>query len=319
MDFLISAVGSWERVIYALRHQARSTFAVLMQEMLTVSGPGSNGKSSLATRMETFLGSYSATIASEALTSIRDLDAPSQTMLALKAKRWISVRELAAGQRVRGHVIKTLADGTSVIKARGLYGVDQTFRPTFLLFVCTNSPLLFDEGANKGLERKIRVLTMPFHFTSNVVQANDRPLVADLEKRFPDWNASLFFLLRAVRRILMAVSANCVLPIPDEVQAAGVDLNDEAWMEQLQDFVTKRVRPAGRVEESASAAEVRAAFLSTFPTDVDKKNVGLKLAQQGFAEDLSHFSVGRKKTSKRTYSFAFGEPHGTCLVRLEAT
>ena len=153
---------------------------------------------------------------------------------------------------------------------------------------------------------------MPFHFTTEVKQANDRPLIADLERHFPSWNASLFWLLRGVHGRMPV--ANCVERIPDEVRADGAQLVQESWMESLQDFVAKRLRHADTVEQSATAAEVRAAFLSTFPPDVDKKNVGLRLAQHGFAEDLFHFVVGRKRTSKRTYSFAFPE-QGTQLVR----
>jgi hypothetical protein len=311
LEFLHSLVGTWQRVFYCLRHQARSVFALPYQEALTVVAGGSNGKSMLATRMEAMLGSYSVTVASEALTAIRDLDSPSQTMLSLKAKRWVSIRELAAG-KVKGHVIKTLADSSSIIKARGLYGADQVFRPHWLLYICTNAPMEIDESASKGIERKIRILSMPFHFTTDVKQANDRPLIADLERHFPSWNASLFWLLRGVRRRMPV--ANCVERIPDEVREDGALLVQESWMESLQEFVAKRLRCADTVEQSASAAEVRAAFLGTFPPNVDKKNVGLRMAQHGFAEDLSHFQVGRKHTSKRTYRYAFPE-HGTQLVR----
>ena len=56
LGFLHSLVGTWERVFYTLRHQARSAFALPYQECLAPSGPGCNGKSSMCTRMEMFLG-----------------------------------------------------------------------------------------------------------------------------------------------------------------------------------------------------------------------------------------------------------------------
>jgi hypothetical protein len=120
LDFLFSLLNSWQRVAYCLKHEARATFALAYTEWLATRGPGGNGKDTLANRMAEFLGSYSVTLACEALTQARSLDAPSQTILGLRAKRWVSVRELSGADRIRGHVIKSLSDAKARIKARGL-------------------------------------------------------------------------------------------------------------------------------------------------------------------------------------------------------
>lgn len=118
-EFLFSLMNSWQRVLYCLKHEGRATFALPYTEYLATRGAGSNGKDTLANRMADFLGGYSVTLACEALTQGRSLDAPSQTILGLRAKRWVSVRELSGSDRIRGHVIKSISDAKARIKARG--------------------------------------------------------------------------------------------------------------------------------------------------------------------------------------------------------
>ena len=63
------------------------------------------------------------------------MDAPSQTMLALKGKRFAAVREIARNAKIRSHIYKTIGDPKGKIKARGLYGKDEEFTPHFLLYL----------------------------------------------------------------------------------------------------------------------------------------------------------------------------------------
>ena len=292
---------------------SRAAFALPYTEWLCTRGPGGNGKDTLANRMAEFLGGYSVTLACEALTQARSLDAPSQTILSLRAKRWVSIRELSGSDRIRGHLIKTLSDAKAKVKARGLWGRDCVFSPHWLLYLCTNTPQEFDEGSNLGLGRRLRLLDMPFRFTATPRAANERPLIADLEDEFPARNPSLFYLLRAVLKTFLSAAANGVTPIPAEVAENGACELHEEWMTQLAAFVAARVRPAEDAAQAATAAEVRQAFSST-TLGIDKKSVALRLASAGFAEDLSHYRDGLRSTSKRTYSYAFGDR--TCLVRL---
>ena len=87
--------GTWERPLCCLRHIARATFALKYQDILVTRGPGGNGKDVLANRVATMLGTYFVNLACEALTSCRDLDSPSQTILGLRSKRFVCVREMA--------------------------------------------------------------------------------------------------------------------------------------------------------------------------------------------------------------------------------
>eukprot|EP00969_Alexandrium_andersonii_P275941 12196657-Alexandrium_andersonii.AAC.1 len=72
------------------------------------------------------------TLPCEALTGAREMDAPSQTMLALRGRRFVAVREIARNAKIRSHIYKTLTDPKGEQKARGLYGKDEKFEPHFL-------------------------------------------------------------------------------------------------------------------------------------------------------------------------------------------
>ena len=131
--------------MYCLKHIARATFALKYQENLWSRGPGGNGKDTLANRVATLLGSYFVNLPCEALTAVREVDAPSQTFLSLRAKRFVCVREIARGAQIKGNVYKTISDPKGKVKARGLFGKDQEFHPHYLLFACTNIPLDIDD------------------------------------------------------------------------------------------------------------------------------------------------------------------------------
>ena len=95
------------------------------QDVLWSRGPGGNWKDVLANRVATLLGTYFVNLACEALTNCRDLDSPSQTILGLRSKRFVCVREIAKDATIRGHIYRTISDPKNKVKARGLYGKDQ--------------------------------------------------------------------------------------------------------------------------------------------------------------------------------------------------
>ena len=102
--------------------------------------------------MQCLLGGYFANLPCEALTGARDMDAPNQTLLALKGKRFAAVREVAKNAKIRSHVYKTISDPKGKLKARGLYGRDEEFNPHFLLYLASNVPIDIDDssGAVQG-------------------------------------------------------------------------------------------------------------------------------------------------------------------------
>ena len=116
LAFLYDITGAWERCIYLCKHMARAVFAMELQEILWTRGPGSNAKDTLANLMQSLLGQYFANLPCEALTSTREMDTPSQTMLGLKGKRFVAVREVAKNARIRSHVYKTISNPKATLK-----------------------------------------------------------------------------------------------------------------------------------------------------------------------------------------------------------
>ena len=69
--------------------------------------------------------------------------------------------------------------------------------------------------------------------------------------------------------------------------------------------------------DAASAAEVRQAFFDSCAGSVPKKEVGLRLARKGFAEESANFWVGVARTKRRVYRLNFPDSAGA-YVALQA-
>ena len=121
------------------------------------------------------------------------MDAPSQTMLALRGKRFVAVREIARNAKIRSHIYKTIADPKGKLKARGLYGQDTEFPPHFLLYLASNVPVDIDDSSG-GSARRTRILDLPFNFVETPQAANEKQKDANFEAQFASWRPSLFFL-----------------------------------------------------------------------------------------------------------------------------
>ena len=280
-------------------------------------GPGGNSKDTLANRVATLLGTYFTNLDSKALTANRKLDGASGTFLALKAKRFVCIREIEKNATIKGNIYRTVSDYKSKIKARPLYGEDEEFHPHFLLFACTNVPLEIDDPG-KGSKRRTRIFDMPFNFVAHPAAANEKQIVPDLEDEFPARNPSFFFLLCQVRRILLSPSSNGeVQPVPDEVRQAVDEELREPWMDDLDRFVASQLRCVTKAWEASSAADVREAFASRCDS-LQKREVGLQLAAQGFKEETKHYvdMSTHKRTTKRIYSFVFAGG-GTGMVKVK--
>ena len=303
LAFLKGICGTWERALYCAKHLARATFALPYQEHLWTRGPGANGKDTLANLMQSLLGGYFANLPCEALMGSRDMDAPSQTLLALKGKRFAAVREIAKGAKIRSHVYKTISDPKGKLKARGLYGADVEFSPHFLMYICTNVPVDIDDSSG-GSARRTRILDLPFNFVEEPCAANERQKDVSLELQFPNWRSSFFALLVEVHQHFLTRNQSNVTPVPPEVVDAVEEELEEPWMALLEEFVRDRLVPATKPADATSAAEVRGAFYEHCHGQVAKKEVGLRMARKGFAEDTRNYWVGVKKTSKRVYCLA---------------
>jgi len=318
LAFLFSLCGSWERALYCAKHLARATFALPYQEHLWTRGPGANGKDALANRMQSLLGSYFGNLPCEALMGAREMDAPSQTLLSLKGKRFAAVREIARNAKIRSHIYKTIADPKGKIEARGLYGKDDEFSPHFLAYLASNVPVDIDDSSG-GSARRTRILDLPFNFVENPEAANERKKDANLEAYFPEWNPTFFLMLRLVyRRFLMGRNQTNVSPVSQEVSEAVEEELQEEWMAQLTEFTRERLVVAPRPNGASSAADVRQAFFEFCP-EVPKKEVGLRLARKGFAEESVNYYEGVKRTKKRVYRVCIDGKTELIMLRMSST
>ena len=69
--------------------------------------------------------------------------------------------------------------------------------------------------------------------------------------------------------------------------------------------------------DAASAADIRQAFFESCAGSVPKKEVGLRLARKGFAEESANFWVGVARTKRRVYRLNFPDSAGA-YVALQA-
>ena len=302
LRFIYELTGSWERALYLSKHMARAVFALPYNEHLWTRGPGSNGKDTLANLMQCILGDYFYDLPCEALTGTREMDSPSQTLLALKGKRFVAVREMAKNVNIKSHVYKTIADPKGKLKARGLYGQNVEFTPQFLLYLCSNVPVDIDDSSG-GSARRTRILDLPFNFVEQPDTANEKQKDATIEASFVQWRGHLFWYLRQVyTRFLHGANQTNVTTVPQDVQESVDDEMEEPWMRRLQEFIDEKLEHTNNAKDASTAADIRRAFLD-FGSATPKKEVSLRLARKGFQEDTVHHYVGPRRTTKRVYRY----------------
>ena len=105
--------------------------------------------------------------------------------------------------------------------------------------------------------------------------------------------------------------------MPDEVRQSVDEELREPWMDDLDRFVASQLRCVAKASEASSAADVREAFAQRCDS-LQKREVGLKLAAQGFNEEAKHYMDMNtyKRTTKRVYSFVF-VGGGTGMVKVK--
>ena len=81
-------------------------------------------------------------------------------------------------------------------------------------------------------------------------------------------------------------------------------LRNHGWLCWRNSCGTVYRLPLAKPADASSAADVRGAFYEHCHGQVAKKEVGLRMARKGFAEDTRNYWVGVKKTSKRVYCLA---------------
>ena len=116
-----------------------------------------------------------------------------------------------------------------------------------------------------------------------------------------------FLLLQVYKHFLRDHPRSNITPVPPDVMDAVNEELEEDWMRQLATFVQECLRPAANAREANSAAEVRDAFFQYAGGSVPKKEVGLRLARKGFAEETINFYSGVRRTTRRVYKLKIGE------------
>ena len=158
---------------------------------------------------------------------------------------------------------------------------------------------------------------MPHDFVDAPEAVNEKQKDSITEDRFEDWNPSMFFLLMQIYKQLLKDSTSAtVTPVPAEVVEAANEELREPWMDRLDEWTRELVRPTDSVKDAATAATVRESFFETCTGELQKREIGMRLAQKGFHESPPKPYKEKLKTlSKRIYSFKFED--GTHYVKLE--
>ena len=131
---------------------------------------------------------------------------------------------------------------------------------------------------------------------------------------------TLFFLLMQIYKHLLKDSASAtVMPVPAEVAEATSEELREPWMDRLDEWTRGKVRPTDSVKDAATAATVRESFFETCGGELQKREIGMRLAQKGFHElPPKPYKDKLKTVSKRVYSFKFdGGMHYVTLAHGE--
>ena len=153
----------------------------------------------------------------------------------------------------------------------------------------------------------VQIKEMPDEFAADAFKRAETWSGLSSRRHTPQQPTNFFFLLCQMRRILLSPSSNGeVQPVPDEVRQAVDDELREPWMDDLDRFVGGQLRCVTKAWEASSAADVREAFALRCDS-LQKREVGLKLAAQGFKEETKHYTdMGTfERTTKRVYSFIF--------------
>ena len=140
-----------------------------------------------------------------------------------------------------------------------------------------------------------------------------------LELQFPSWRSSFFALLMEVYQHFLTRNQSNVTPVPPEVVDAVEEELEEPWMALLDEFVRDSLMPASKAADASSAADIRTAFYDHCYGQVAKKEVGLRMARKGFADDIARYWKGTTRTSRRVYRYRFGDGHALVALRSAST
>lgn len=144
--------------------------------LLSLTGCGSNGKTTLLELHANMLGKYMASKmkADVFLDKTRSAGRASPEIYRLKYLRFAYMSETNAGEELNESIVKELT-GNEMITGRKLYKDDETFKPSISVVLATNNPVRIT-GTDRGIKRRWRTLSMKMTFKSgNELIDGDNP------------------------------------------------------------------------------------------------------------------------------------------------
>ena len=278
LAFWYQVTSEWEATIYLLTHLARGVFGIPIAEALFVRSSGRSGKDTSCNIMCSLLGTYSFSLSCDSLCSIPSPDAPSPTIASLRARRFVSVREVGES-KMMASVFKRLCDPISELSGRSLYDSPIRFKPQYSTFFCSNAPIKFD-NVDAAVRARTAIIDYASIFTSCPTEANHRAW-RDLSSAVQAFRPGMWWLMtRVYHHLLKGRSMRNVLPVPEASrESAELDCK-EATTAVWESFVARSLLPVKGPVEATAAPELESTVSRMM--GVEAAAVQLYLQGKGF-------------------------------------
>jgi len=165
VEFLQRATG------YSLTGSTRE------QKLFLLLGDGANGKSIFLNLLSALLGDYAAASSFDCFDADQR-NTVGNDLAVLKGKRLVTVIESDADRRLSEARVKAVTGGDA-ISCRFLYGEPFNYRPTWKLWLATNSKPVI-KGTDNGIWRRILLIPFEQSFAGREDKNLDRTLRAEL-------------------------------------------------------------------------------------------------------------------------------------------
>jgi hypothetical protein len=272
----------WESTLFELKHMVKAVFGLRIASALWTRGPGRNGKDTVCNIMCKLLGTYACTIAAEALTHIRDPNAPSPVFALCRARRFVAIREVDSAVAFQLQVYKRFTDPLSTLSGRDLYEKLVHYRPQYLAFFASNNPPPM--AADLAVRERTSIVEHVCVFRDSVVEVNDAQWV-DVESTITETRPGHFALLLLIFKHLMKDRPmRSVAPVPQKcLELLRMELKDP-----IDDVVDEFITRCSSVDRPLSATdaskvdEALLAFARVKGLGAVRMNASNLLKQKGF-------------------------------------
>jgi phage/plasmid-associated DNA primase len=152
--------------------------------------------------MEVIAGSYAHTINYSTLCDVAPGDGPSTTLSRMRARRVVSVRETASGEKhtMRADIYKRICVPFSKIIARPCFGTANiVYSPQHLMLFCSNQPIQIDDN-DEAVKARTAIIDHTAVFVDNPVESNESQRM-DLSRGvlIAKYRVGVFWLLQRIQ------------------------------------------------------------------------------------------------------------------------